>query len=196
MIASIKGKILYKENDSLVISLGGASGSLGLQVYVPGRIIDGAVPGEELFLHTYLVVREDALTLFGFETREEKEFFEMMLGVSGIGPRLSLAALSTLSPEAIRRAVFHEQAEVFSRVPGVGKKTAQKILLHLQDKIKAVDDLTPITSMTDVDTELLEALIALGYSVVEAQAAIQYLPKDAPEDIEVRLRLALQYFST
>lgn len=191
MIASLKGKVLHKESDSLVINLGG----VGLQVYVTARLLDTAAPGDELALHTHLVVREDSLTLFGFETREEKEFFGMLLGVSGIGPRLSLAALSTLTPDAIRRAVFHEQSEVFSRVPGVGKKTAQKILLHLQDKIKGVDDLGPVASMTDVDTELLEALVALGYSVVEAQAAIQALPKDAPQDIEIRLRMALQYFS-
>ena len=191
MIASINGKVLQKESDSLVINLGG----VGLQVFVPARLRDSASAGDQLFLHTFLVVREDSLTLFGFETREEKEFFIMLLGVSGVGPRLSLAAISTLSPEAIRRAVFHEQSEVFSRVPGVGKKTAQKILIHLQDKIKGVDDLGPVASMTDVDTETLEALVALGYSVVEAQAAIQALPKDAPQDIEIRLRLALQYFS-
>lgn len=191
MIATIKGKVLFRESDSLVINLGG----VGLQVFVTARLLDTAAPGDEVQLHTYLVVREDSLTLFGFETREEKDFFVMMLGVSGIGPRLSLAALSTLSPEAIRRAVFHEQSEVFSRIPGVGKKTAQKILLHLQDKIKGVDDLGPVAAMTDVDTEMLEALVALGYSVVEAQAAIQALPKDAPPDIEIRLRLALQYFS-
>lgn len=191
MIASLSGTILHKESDSLVVNLGG----VGLQVYVTARLLDTAVPGETVSLHTHLVVREDSLTLFGFETREEKEYFGLMLGVSGIGPRLSLAALSTLTPDAIRRAVFHEQSEVFSRVPGVGKKTAQKILLHLQDKIQAADDLSPISSMTDLDTELLEALVVLGYSIVEAQAAIQFVPKDAPPDIEVRLRLALQYFS-
>jgi Holliday junction DNA helicase RuvA len=191
MIASLSGKILHKEKDSLIINLSG----VGLQVFVPAALSDKSAPGDTLFLHTHLVVREDSLTLFGFETHEEKDFFSLLLGVSGIGPRLSLAALSTLSPDAIRRGVFHEQPEVFSRIPGVGKKTAQKILIHLQDKIQAVDDLGPVGSMTDTDTELLEALVVLGYSVVEAQAAIQYLPKDAPEDLEVRLRLALQYFS-
>lgn len=191
MIAHIKGTILLKDTDSLVIAIGG----VGLQVYTPAPLADEYRPGESISLHTYLVVREDALTLFGFETGEQKEYFEMLLGVSGVGPRLALAALATLNPDAIRRAVFHEQPEVFSRIPGVGKKTAQKILFHLQDRISDVDQLAPVAMMTDTDTEVLEALTALGYSVVEAQAALQTIPKDAPMEVEARLRLALQYFS-
>ena len=191
MIASLKGTVQYKDDVSLVVQIGG----VGLRVYVPAVLLDTSLPGSGVDLHTYLSVREDALTLFGFETREEREYFALLLGVSGIGPRLALAALSTLNPDAIRRAVFHEQAEVFNRVPGIGLKTAQKILIHLQDKVGAAGDLRPITALTDLDTELLEALVALGYSVVEAQAALQAVPKDAPEDIETRLRLALQYFT-
>ena len=191
MIASLNGKVLHKEGDSVVIGLGGA----GLQVFAPAPLIDRLFVNEEAFLHTHLVVRQDALTLYGFATVEEKAFFIMLLGVSGIGPRLSLAVLSTLNPDAIRRAVFHEQSDVFSRVPGVGKKTAQKIMLHLQDKIGEVDGLGAVAALTDVDTEVLEALVSLGYSVVEAQAALQSVPRDAPEDVEARLRLALQFFA-
>lgn len=191
MIANLKGKILHKESDSLIVEVGGVE----IQVFVPATLRDLSSVGDQVSLKTHLVVREDSLTLFGFETREEKEFYVLMLGVSGIGPRLALASLSTLSPDAIRRAIFHEQAEIFSRVPGVGKKTAQKILIHLQDKISGVDLLEPISAITDADTEVLEALVALGYSVVEAQAALQAIPRDAPEDIESRLMLALQYFS-
>ena len=95
----------------------------------------------------------------------------------------------------IRRAVFSEQPEVFTRVPGIGKKGSQKILLHLQDRIKAADGLEPVAAIDDTDTQVLEALIALGYSVVEAQAALQTIPRDAPDDVETRIRLALQYFS-
>ncbi|HEY5574263.1 MAG TPA: hypothetical protein VIK64_14675, partial [Anaerolineales bacterium] len=91
--------------------------------------------------------------------------------------------------------VFNEQAEIFSRVPGVGKKTAQKIQFHLQDKIKAVAGLEPMAAYSEVDGEVLNALTSLGYSVVEAQAALQFIPRDAPQDVETRLRLALQYFS-
>jgi len=102
--------------------------------------------------------------------------------------------LNSLTPDAIRRAVFHEQDEVFARVPGVGKKTAQKILLHLQDRIPAEAGLEPLSRLSDIDGEVLAALTTLGYSVVEAQAALQTIPRDAAEDVEERLRLALQYF--
>jgi Holliday junction DNA helicase RuvA len=106
-----------------------------------------------------------------------------------------LTVLSTLSPDAVRRAIFHEQPEVFNRVPGVGKKTAQKILLQLQDRIPAVAGMEPIAVISDVDAEVLSALTTLGYSVVEAQAALQSIPRDIPQDIELRLRAALQFFS-
>jgi Holliday junction DNA helicase RuvA len=105
--------------------------------------------------------------------------------------------LSTLSVDAIRRAVASEQSEIFARVPGVGKRTAQKILLHLQDRIKAGDvlELGGAASVAGVDEAVLEALTSLGYSVVEAQTAIQYIPRDTSQDVEERLRVALQYFS-
>lgn len=191
MIASLRGRVLEMLADSVVIELGG----VGLQVYVPAPLHDSLHRGESIFLHTYLVVREDALTLFGFESLEGREFFQLLLTVNGVGPRLALAVLSTMAPDAIRRAVFHEQAEVFSRVPGVGKKTAQKILLQLQDKITPDIGLEPVGAMGDTDSEVLEALTGLGYSVVEAQAAIQSIPRDTPQDVETRLRLALQFFS-
>jgi len=191
MIATLHGKVIHKEKESLIVEIGG----VGLNVHVPVQLREETARGDSISLHTYLVVRETELTLYGFETREEKEFFELLLGVSGVGPKIALSALSTLNPDSIRRAVFHEQPEVFSRVPGMGKRTAQKVLLHLQDRIKAVDSLAPISSMTDTDTEVLEALTTLGYSVVEAQAALQSIPRDAPQDVETRLRLALQYFS-
>ena len=140
-------------------------------------------------------MREDALTLYGFENRDEREIFVLLLQVNGVGPKLALTVLSTLSPDAVRRAIFHEQPEVFNRVPGVGKKTAQKILLQLQDRIPAVAGMEPMPAFSDVDTEVLSALTALGYSVVEAQAALQSIPRDTPQDIELRLRAALQYFS-
>ncbi len=191
MIASLNGKIVDIFGDSLVVEVGG----VGLQVNVPVAVRQQARNGDNIYLHTYLVVRQDALTLFGFESREEREFFMLLLEVNGIGPRLALSVLSVLSPDAIRRAVFHEQAEVFSRVPGVGKKTAQKILLQLQDRLPADSGLMVGSTLTDLDTEILAALTSLGYSVVEAQAALQSIPRDTPQDLEVRLRQALQYFT-
>jgi holliday junction DNA helicase RuvA len=191
MIASLMGKVQDVLPDSLVVQVGG----VGLQVFVPAATRDRHHSGDNLFLHTYLVVRQDLLTLYGFETRDERDFFILLLGVNGVGPKLSLGVLSVLSPDAIRRAVFHEQAEVFSRVPGVGKKTAQKILLQLQDRVPMAPGLEPFGMPSDLDTQVVEALTTLGYSVVEAQAAVQSIPRDAPEDVEERLRLALAYFA-
>jgi len=191
MIASLTGHVAEKDDNSIVIQISG----FGLQVRVPAGIRDEVQVGQTVTLHTFLVVRETELSLYGFPTKEEREFFNLLLGVSGVGPRLALAALSTLTPDAIRRAVFNEQAAVFSQVPGVGKTTAGKILLHLKNKIKDVDGLELVAVLDDVGAEVLAALTALGYSVVEAQAALQSIPKDAPNDVEERLRIALGYFS-
>jgi holliday junction DNA helicase RuvA len=191
MIASLSGQVQEIYNDSLVVEVGG----VGLQVYVPTPLKDELRAGEHVHLHTYLVVRQDALILYGFASREERDLFTLLLGVNGVGPRMALATLSVLSPDAIRRAVFHDQPDVFSRVPGVGKRTGQKIVLHLQDRLPALSGLESVAAISDVDGEVLGALTALGYSVVEAQAALQAIPRDTPDDVETRLRLALQYFS-
>ena len=190
MIAYLEGEVFASSESGLVVKVGG----VGLLVSAPAPLRAGLRIGDTVRLHTYLVVREDALALYGFETESEREFFILLLGVNGVGPRTALSMLSILSVDAIRRAVLSEQAEVFSRVPGVGKRNAQKILLHLQGKIKG-DGLEVIAGMGNDDESVLEALTALGYSVVEAQTAIQAIPKDAPVGIEERLRLALQYFS-
>jgi Holliday junction DNA helicase RuvA len=192
MIASLDGDVLEISSDSLVVGLGG----LGLRVYVPAPLRDRVQVGDRIHLETQLIVRQDSMTLYGFETTEIRDFYTLLLGVDGIGPRSALSVLSVLSVDAIRRAVFSEQADVFSRVPGIGRKTAQKILLHLQGRIGREDELAPVARMTDVETEVLGALTTLGYSIVEAQAALQSIPRDTPQDVETRLRMALQYFST
>ena len=190
MIASLSGTVSYVGTDSIILEIGG----VGIKVHISAPLRDRLRAGETTFLYTHLIVRQDALTLYGFETSESREYFELLMSVDGIGPKLALTILSVMNPDAIRRAVFNEQAEIFTRVPGVGKKTSQKILLYLQDKIKAAEGFAPMAVMTDVDTEVLSALTTLGYSVVEAQAALQSIPRDAPSDVETRLRMALQYF--
>ncbi len=190
MIATLRGKIVQIEENSLVLEVGG----VGLRVFAPAPLRRRLNVGEVILLYTHLVVREDALVLYGFESQSERELFNILLGVDGVGPKVALSVLSTLTPDAIQRAVFADEADMLSRVPGVGKKTAQKMALYLKDKLKPMDTLATVAAMTDRDSEVLAALTALGYSVVEAQSAIQSLPKDAPEDTEERLRMALQYF--
>ena len=192
MIASVEGEVVGLGENYVVVRVGG----VGLQIFVTAPVRARMHMMEKIFLFTQLIVREDLLALYGFDTEQEREFFNLLLGVNGVGPRLALSILSTLSVDAIRRAVFNEQNEVFSRVPGVGKRTAQKILLHLQDRVSAGGELEIAgSSLAGIDENVLEALTALGYSVVEAQTAIQNVPRDAPDDLEERLRLALRYFS-
>jgi len=191
MIASLNGRIANQFNDCIILEIGG----VGFQVFIPTHLLGEVRVGEMIHLYTYLAVRQDSLTLYGFSSVEERDFFKMLLGVNGIGPRLALAGLSTLNPDAIRRAVFSEQPEIFSRIPGVGKKTAQKIILHLQDKVISDEGFQQVASMDDTSSQVLEALVALGYSIVEAQAAIQSIPRDTADDIETKIRIALQYFS-
>lgn len=190
MISLIRGLVAGRGDDCLIIQVGG----VGLRVYVSPALLLQANVGSDVSLHTHLVVREDSLTLYGFLSEEERDLYVLLLGADGVGPRISLNILSTLSVDAIRRAVLAEQPDIFSRVSGVGRKTAQKILLHLQGKIKGEVSGELIRQM-DADSEVLEALVGLGYSVVEAQAAIQSIPKETSQDVETRLRIALQYFS-
>jgi holliday junction DNA helicase RuvA len=191
MIASLRGEIISIGSDSLVVDVNG----VGLRVYVPAPVKAQASLGSQIFLQTHMVVREDAITLYGFEHEEERNFFLLLLGVNGVGPRLGISILSTLTVDAIRRAILSEQSEIFARVPGVGKKTAQKIQLYLQGKVGEASPMEGYPT-TDVDTEVLQALTALGYSVVEAQAALQSIPRGTPFEVEARLRQALLYFSS
>ncbi len=191
MIATLRGEITQVEDNAIVVETGG----VGLRVFVPKLLRERVKAGEAIFLFTHLVVREDDWKLFGFESQADRELFTILLGVDGVGPRTALAVLSTLTIDTVQRAVFSDEPDLLSRVPGVGKKTAQKMLLYLHDRLKPVSGLEKIASMSDSDSEVLAALTALGYSVVEAQTAIQSIPKDAPDDVEERLRLALQQFT-
>jgi Holliday junction DNA helicase RuvA len=191
MIATIRGEIAQVEDNALIIEVGG----VGLRVHVPKPLREQTKAGEAVFLFTHMVVREDDWKIYGFDSQADREFFSTLLGVDGVGPRTALSVLSTLSLDTVQRAVFSNEPDLLSRVPGVGKKTAQKLVLYLHDRLKPVSGLEKIASMSDADSEVLAALTALGYSVVEAQTAIQSISKDTPDDVEQRLRLALQQFS-
>lgn len=190
MIATLRGEVTQIEDTALVIEVGG----VGLRVMVPAPLRVRMKVGEAIFIYTHLIVRETELSLYGFESQSERDLFNLLLGVDGVGPKAALSVLSTMNIETVQRAIFGDEPELLSRVPGVGKKTAQKIGLYLKDRLKPVDTLASVAAMSDADSEVLEALIALGYSVVEAQSAVQSIPKDAADDVEERLRTALQYF--
>ncbi len=187
MIATIEGQLASKAADHILVTLGG----VGIEVSAPFSTIE-KLNSDRVFLYTRLVVREDSLTLYGFATTGERELFDAFLKISGIGPRLAVAILSTMSVENIHNAVRNDRPELISRVPGIGKKTAQKIVLELQDKIPSALEAAPIGADGDASAEVMDALTALGYSVVEAQMAIQSMPLDAPDSVEERVMIALQ----
>lgn len=187
MIATLEGQIAQAAADSLIVTVGG----IGIDVIAPYSTTEKLGAGRA-FLYTRLVVREDSLTLYGFGTVGEREMFDAVLKISGIGPKIAIAMLSTLSVEHIRSAVLNNRPEIISHVPGIGKKTAQKVVLELQDKLAGSLDAPPADAEADTSGELIDALTGLGYSVVEAQRAIQQIPLGAPQDLEERLRLALQ----
>ena len=190
MIASLRGVVQHIGDDELILEVGG----VGLRVAVPRSVLqDMPEVGQPLFLLTHLVVRETSLSLYGFSTTEQKELFELLIQVRGVGPRLALAVLSHLSPDVLRSAVARDQPEVLARVPGVGRKTGQKIIFHLKDRLATT--LEDIGVPSEVDTEVLSVLTALGYSLVEAQAALQFIPDSAPQEIEERVMFALKFFA-
>jgi Holliday junction DNA helicase RuvA len=192
MIASIQGVTSSKSNDFMVVVVGG----MGYQVYAPHSTLEKSLLDEQVFLHTRLIVREDSLTLYGFMTTAERDAFDILLSINGIGPRMALSILSTMSIDNLRNAVASDRPELLTRVPGVGKKTAQKILFELKDKLPIGLDAVPVGGPADdLTTDVIDTLVALGYSIVEAQSAVQSIPLNAPENVEERVRLALQYFS-
>lgn len=190
MIASIEGIIIEKNDDNLVINVGG----MGFRVMVSPRTCAKQEIHKRVGFNTYLVVREESLTLFGFETPEERDMFMMLLSVSGVGPRTAMAVISSIPLENIRTAVITEKPEMFNGVQGVGKKTAQSIILNLHGKIHGEPGET-IRGTSDIDNDVIGALTSLGYSIVESQAAIQMIPDGTPDDLETRIRIALKYFS-
>ena len=191
MINSLNGIVGYVSSDSLTIDVQG----VGFQVFVDKKLLSEQRAGDPLRLLIQMIFRQDTLALYGFTTQEERTIFNLFLGVGGIGPKLAIAILSNLSLDIIRNAVLAEKPEYFMRVPGVGKKTAQKIVIHLQGKFPDIGDY-PVGMVSSSDDEVIESLIALGFSVVEAQTAVQSIPKDFSQDVEERLRYALKFFST
>lgn len=189
MIASLEGFISATLPDYMVLTING----IGYKVFAPQAAM--AEIGDHILLHTSLIVREDSLTLYGFPTPADRDLFEMLLTINGVGPKVALAILSTLNADNLRNAVVADRPEILTRVPGIGKKTAQKILFELKDKLPKGLDSAPGTVFDDINSDVIDTLVALGYSIIEAQTAIQAMPADAPPNIEDRVRLALQYFA-
>ena len=191
MIAQLTGRLLTKGEDHVLLEVGG----IGFKVRVPGPLLDQAdLAGTVMTLHTHLHVRENDLSLYGFATEEDLSLFALLLGVSGIGPKMALSALGVFTPEQLRKAITLGDALALTRVAGIGRRTAERLILDLRDKVGVCGDLGAGPFLSPADAEVIEALTSLGYSIAEAQVALRAMPTDdAP--VEERIRLALRYFA-
>ena len=201
MISYIKGTLADVLSDRIIVECRG----IGYELLVPGSLFSHMpLIGDELQIHTYLYVREDALMLYGFFSREDLEIFKLLIGVSGIGPKGALGILSTIAPNQFRLAVLSGDSKTISKSPGIGPKTAQKLIIELKDKMKIEDvfeddipaDLNGSDYDQDAGKEAVMALVSLGYSESEAFAALKKITLTPDMDSETILKLALKKMLT
>ncbi len=191
MIASLKGKLETMGSDFAVIDVNG----VGFKVFMPTSTLSTmGRKGEEVELHTHLHLREDNATLYGFAAPEELGLFQTLISVSRLGPKLAISMLSAMSAEKLAMTIATGNADLLAEVPGVGKKTAQRIILELKEKIGIAWG-TPPPEFAEENSEVLAALTALGYSVREATRAIATLPLDSDLTLEEKIKLALGFFA-
>ena len=188
MIAQLRGTVAERRPGEVVLDVAG----VGYLLAVTASAARVAVPGEQVTLVTHLHVREDALTLFGFAGAGERELFELLLGVSGVGPKAALAIVSGYAPEQIRRAIATADHALFTSISGIGRKTAERVVIDLKDRIGELPEAAaPDTSDTGSGhTAARDALVGLGMSVAEAEAALRGVDEQLPLDERIRSALA------
>lgn len=185
MIAKLKGKIEYLKDNYAVVDINGVGYKVYLTVYTFGKI--AGTESVELFIHTH--VREDAIDLYGFLTMEELEMFELLISITGVGPKSGLGILTVAPPKTIRTAILNEDSSILTKVSGVGKKTAERVILELKNKVADMPDAEKENAVSDSDA--IEALVSMGYSVTDARDALKMVPADI-RDIGQRIKAALK----
>jgi Holliday junction DNA helicase RuvA len=185
MISLLEGKIAGIRGSSVTILVGGVGYHVLISPYTLGKLAGE----EETRLHIHTHVREDALQLFGFIEEEELEMFELLISISGVGPKVALSILAIADPKTIRTAIVNKDATILTNVSGVGKKTAERVIIELQNKVSAMDIHDQAGALAD--QEALEALMALGYSVTQAREALKAVPREEG-DLSARIRTALR----
>lgn len=185
MIAKIKGKIEYLKSNYAVVDVNGVGYKIFVTIYTFGKL--AGKQEVDLFIHTH--VREDTLALYGFITSEELEMFELLLSISGIGPKAGLGILSIATPKTIKTAILNEDPSILTKVSGVGKKTAERVILELKNKIADLPESEKEGAVGDADA--IEALVSMGYTVSEARDALKLVPRDV-QDIGQRVGMALK----
>jgi Holliday junction DNA helicase RuvA len=193
VIASLNGKLEVINTDSAVVNVNG----VGYKIYLPSNAVSIiGVPGDEVKVYTHLHVREDVLALYGFLAPEDLRMFETLTTVSGIGPKLGLAMLSAMTAEQLMMTIAAGDANTLRQVPGIGKKTSERIILELKDKIETQILTMPAARMTESNNDVIAALISLGYSVSEAARAAATIPADKDQTVQDKIKFALRYFGT
>jgi len=185
MIGFIEGKIEFSNDKCIIIDVNG----VGYKVYISAAIFKKLPKiGEKVKLYTHLHVREDILDLYGFLDRKELEFFEMLISISGIGPKGALNILNVASIETLKKAIANEESSILTKVSGIGKKTAEKIILELKNKVSGGELLG---DKSGADSEAIDALIGLGYKLYEAREVLKRIPEDF-KDVGEKVREALK----
>lgn len=189
MIGHLRGTVIFLNGDRVILDVGG----VGYEIAAPTRTLADLLMDKEGELWIYTVVREDALDLYGFDSLSERGFFELLIGVSGIGPKSALGIISIAPTNTLRSAIASNDTSYLTNVSGIGKKTAEKIILELRDKMGVIAD--DGTSGRKEEKDALEALISLGYSARDAREALQETPNEAGGTNE-KIRAALKVLGT
>ncbi len=191
MIASLRGTVESLSGDFAIINVNG----VGFKVYMPTSVLStlGTI-GEEVRLHTHLHLKEDEATLYGFGSADELTLFQTLTSVSGLGPKMGLAMLSAMTVDQVVMAIATGSADLLIRVPGIGRKMADRIILELKEKIGTGLITTPAAQLAQENSDVLAALTSLGYSISEASRAVATLPPSSDMPLEEKIKLALQYF--
>lgn len=202
MVAFVRGTAVDMTENSVIVEAGG----IGYEIYMTGTDLSQIHMGEEVKIHTYFNVREDAMQLYGFRSKDDLQMFKLLLGVNGVGPKAAVGVLAGITADELRFAILSDDVKTLSKVPGIGKKTAQKLILELKDKMKLEDAfelklaheqekaVAGLGEISDGRQEAVEALVALGYSSTDALRAVRKVTDVAPDDVEGLLKAALKNF--
>ena len=202
MIAFVRGTAVDMTENSVIVEAGG----IGYEIYMTGTDLSNIHMGEEVKIHTYFNVREDAMQLYGFRSKDDLQMFKLLLGVNGVGPKAAVGVLAGITADELRFAILSDDVKTLSKAPGIGKKTAQKLILELKDKMKLEDAfelklaheqekaVAGLGEISDGRQEAVEALVALGYSSTDALRAVRKVTDVAPDDVEGLLKAALKNF--
>ena len=202
MIAFVRGTAVDMTENSVIVEAGG----IGYEIYMTGTDLSQIHMGEEVKIHTYFNVREDAMQLYGFRSKDDLQMFKLLLGVNGVGPKAAVGVLAGITADELRFAILSDDVKTLSKAPGIGKKTAQKLILELKDKMKLEDAFelklaheqeraaVGAGEVSDGRQEAVEALVALGYSSADALRAVRKVTDVPPDDVEGFLKAALKNF--